>query len=211
VTIRDYRDQDEASWLRCRVLAFLSSAYYDDVKSERTRFDGEAIRLVAVHAKPAGMTTPGADEVVGIIDVELFSAAEGGPAEPSQQAGGSAEPSATIDTIAVHPDHARAGIAGALLEEALERLRGTGTTTLDAWTREDEAANDWYRKHHFAEQFAYLHVHKAWDDPDEGFTSPEGLSAPVTAFLHGRLEDEEALRRQFRRAYRCRQYLRRIG
>lgn len=174
VTIRDYRDQDEASWLRCRVLAFLSSAYYDDVKSERTRFDGEAIRLVAVHAKPAGMTTPGADEVVGIIDVELFS-------------------------------------AGALLEEALERLRGTGTTTLDAWTREDEAANDWYRKHHFAEQFAYLHVHKAWDDPDEGFTSPEGLSAPVTAFLHGRLEDEEALRRQFRRAYRCRQYLRRIG
>lgn len=29
--IRDYRDPDEASWLRCRVLGFLDTSYFDDV------------------------------------------------------------------------------------------------------------------------------------------------------------------------------------
>lgn len=30
-TIREYTSADETSWLHCRVLAFLDTAFYDDV------------------------------------------------------------------------------------------------------------------------------------------------------------------------------------
>jgi len=40
---------------------------------------------------------------------------------------------ATIDTIAVHPDHRRTGLATALIATLVERLRVREVTTLDAW------------------------------------------------------------------------------
>lgn len=100
-TIRDYTDLDEPSWLRCRVLSFLGSSYFDDVRATRTPFEGDALRLVSVLPRPEGVTTPGEEQVVGILDVELWEQDD--------------QPVATIDTVAVHPDHQRAGIAGALL------------------------------------------------------------------------------------------------
>lgn len=205
--IRDYRDEDEASWLRCRVLSFLGSAYYDDVVTRRTAFAGEAIRLVAVRRRGSP------EEVVGVMDVELWDD-EAGDKDLGDDNPGDKDPAgalvrrATIDTVAVHPDHERRGIAGSLLAEALRRLAGSGAVSLDAWTREDEAANGWYRQHDFTEQTAYLHVYKGPADPDEGFTTPTGLSAPVTAFCHARLGDEVELRRRFTRVHVCRQYLR---
>jgi hypothetical protein len=33
--LRAYTDADEQGWLRCRVLGFLDSAFYDDVRRER--------------------------------------------------------------------------------------------------------------------------------------------------------------------------------
>lgn len=198
-TIRDYRDEDAPSWLRCRLLGFLDSSYHDDVKTERTPFDGNAVRLVAVHPKPDGVTTPGPDEVIGILDVELF--------EPEENATGG---TATIDTVAVHPDHRRRGIADGLLAEAMGRLGALTLSTLDAWTREDGPANGWYARNGFSVVHEYLHVYKTWDEPPEGFATPDGLSAPLTAFMHGALADEEALRDRFARVHRCRQYLREL-
>lgn len=198
-TIRDYRDTDEPSWLRCRALSFLGSSYYDDVKTERTPFDS-AIRLVAVHPKPQGMTTPADEEVIGILDVELW--AEDG------------SPVATIDTVAVHPDHQRAGIAGSLLDTALNTLRRTGTRWLDAWTREDPESSAWYESHGFHVDQSYLHVYRGGDenspDPtdDEGYAAPFGLGAPVKAFFHGPDEDPEVWRSRFARVHQCRRYLR---
>lgn len=192
--IRDYQYSDEPSWLRCRALSFLGSAYFDDVKTRRTVFEGDAIRLVAVHPKPGGITTPGEDEVIGVLDVELWTA--------------DGEPAATIDTVAVHPDHARRGIASALLAEALDRLARTPAAWLDAWTREDEAANAWYGASGFAVESAYLHVYKADAEPDDGFATPAGLSVPVTAFMHGDLADGARWRGRFARVYECRRYLR---
>lgn len=193
--LRDYADLDEASWLRCRVLSFLGSSYYDDVKTSRTAFDGEAVRLVAVVPKPAGVTTPGDEEVVGILDVELWE--EGG------------EPVATIDTIAVHPDHQHSGLATALLQEALPRLHEAGTRWLDAWTREDPGANAWYLRTGFTLDQTYLHIYKhdAAGDGDEGYAAPYGLSAPVTAFHHGPDEDPEVWRARFSRVHQCRRYV----
>ncbi|WP_434080437.1 GNAT family N-acetyltransferase [Sanguibacter sp. Z1732] len=153
--IRAYRDDDEASWLRCRALSFLGSAYFDDVKAERTTFENESIQLVATGPRPAHVRTPGSEQVVGILDLELWDD-EGVPA-------------ATIDTIGVHPDHQRHGIADALLGEALARLAAAGTTVLDAWTREDGAANAWYVRHGFRVAQEYLHVHAG---AGERMTSP---------------------------------------
>ncbi|WP_353649525.1 GNAT family N-acetyltransferase [Nakamurella sp. A5-74] len=184
VSVRAYQPSDEESWLRCRVLSFLHTQFYDDVKTERTRFEGAALCLVAVLPGTAGGT------VVGIIDIELAGVA------------------ATIDTIAVHPDHERRGVAGRLLEAALPQLISRGVTSLDAWTREDEPANQWYLGSGFRENFSYLHVHlEHTDGNDTGFRSPAGLGVPIKAFAHATLEHEVALRATFGRVYRCRQYL----
>lgn len=191
VTIRDYRPLDEASWLRCRVLSFLGSAYYDDVRAERPALAPGAIRLVATIPKPEGITTPGAEQVVGILDVEVWDDA--------------GTRTATIDTIAVHPDHQRRGIADALLAQGLVRADDARAVVLDAWTREDHAANAWYVRHGFRVTEEYLHVHPAYDETG-GFTSPEPLSRPVTALCHARLDDEAEVRSRYARVHRCRRY-----
>ncbi|KUG51500.1 hypothetical protein AVL62_09175 [Serinicoccus chungangensis] len=201
-TLRDYAERDEASWLRCRALSFLGSSYHDDVLRRRTVFAGDSVQLVAVAPKPEGMTTPGPDEVVGILDVELW-----------EDAG---QPVATIDTVAVHPDHQRQGIAGSLLATALGRLSGHGLAWVDAYTREDPGAGAWYAAQGFVVDSTYLHVYRGGGEGvqdahgDDGFAAPYGLGAPVTAFFHGPDEDPDRWRARFARVHQCRRYLRRL-
>lgn len=218
--IRRFTAAHEPSWLRCRVLAFLDSAYYDDVRRVRPR--GNDLELVAVIGQ----------EVVGILDIEY------------------AGELATIDTIAVHPDHRRRGIADALMDEALALLPAE-VTTLDAWTREDAAANAWYLARGMTASEHYLHVYWNHDDapeqgaeesdaegsdaegPDAGhqeaqdqeaqdqearsqgtrdrgageaWTSATGLLRPISVFAHARLEHEAELRARFARVHVCRRY-----
>lgn len=175
ITITTYHPSHETSWLRCRVLGFLDTCYYDDVRPSRP--DDSQIQLVAL----AG------DQVVGILDIEI------------------ADSLATIDTIVVHPDHRRSGIADRLLAEGRARLPAS-VTVLDAWTREDEAALGWYRSRGFVESDHYVHVHKSYDESAEDFTSPDGLSRPVLAFCHAQLADEERLRASYKRVYVCRRF-----
>lgn len=181
--IRDYESPDEVGWLRCRVLSFLGTQYYDDVRSQRAPLEGASVGLVALSLSPAG------DEVVGILDIEVDGA------------------EATIDTLAVHPDHVRRGAGATMLAVATERLRAQGVETLDAWTREDVAANAWYQSRGFVERYRYVHVHKEGDDDPRGFRSPDGLSSPVRAFAHAPLAMEAQLRAEFGRVYVCRQYV----
>jgi ribosomal protein S18 acetylase RimI-like enzyme len=130
-------------------------------------------------------------QVIGILDVEI------------------GDELATIDTIAVHPDHQRRGIGTALLHEAERRLRAfEAVTTLDAWTREDPQALGWYRSRGFAESEHYLHVYKGNFEPADGWGSPKHLSRPVMAFAHAALEYEDELRERFARVYVCRRFSR---
>jgi hypothetical protein len=48
ITIGDYAPADEESWLRCRVLAFLHTAYYDDVLCAKPAYANPSIALVAL-------------------------------------------------------------------------------------------------------------------------------------------------------------------
>lgn len=180
VTIRDYSPLDEQDWLRCRVLGFLATAYFDDVLTKKPAYDGPAVEIIAASA----------GAVVGIIDVVV------------------ADELATIETIAVQPDVARRGVGSLLLGEVLRRLPGN-VRALDAWTRDDEPANKWYLSNGFREEFRYLHVY-AKDDQETGTAIVEarhGLT-PIAAFFHADISREDDLRKAFSRVHVCRQYVR---
>lgn len=139
------------------------------------------IQLVAISA----------GRLVGLIDIEID------------------QELASIDTIAVHPDHQARGLGTELLQAAVGRLPGT-VRVLDAWTREDMATLAWYRGRGFAESEHYLHVYKGWQDPDDGWVSPEPLTKPVMAFCHASLDHEAELRARYSRVYVCRRFSRAI-
>lgn len=178
LTVREYRTADEADWLRCRVLAFLSTSYFDDVARSKPTYQSPSVELVALR--------DGA--LVGLIDVAVAGDA------------------ATIETIAVDPDESRSGVGSLLLEEATRLLPRT-VRELDAWTREDTAANNWYLSRGFTERFSYLHVFAASGAEIERAVKSgrQGL-LPVSGFFHANIEDEDQLRRRFRRVHVCRQY-----
>lgn len=176
--IRPYHETDEYAWLHCRLLSFFHTDYYDDVWTQRPLDDQLEVALIALDE----------EELVGLIDITTEDNA------------------ATIDTLAVQPDVQRRGIGTTLLHAAISRLPDT-ITTLDAWTRDDQSANAWYRSRGFAENDRYLHVYKSWDESDDGFAAPDGLSAPVSAFLHAPMEREPEMRERFRRVHVCRQYV----
>lgn len=177
--VREYVAEDEPSWLRCRVLAFLGTAFYDDVVPAKPREPG--VELVAVDGAV----------VIGILDLAVHGEL------------------ATIETIAVHPDHQHRGIGGALLSRARARTRDLGATTLDAWTRDDPPTLRWYRAMGFQESDHYLHViadhHSSADEPARAVVARPGLRV-AKAFLHADLADEARLRREFARVHVCRRF-----
>jgi ribosomal protein S18 acetylase RimI-like enzyme len=183
-SVRDYRVADERAWLRCRVLAFLGSAYFDDVLTAKPQVSRGA-EIVAEHE----------GELVGVLDL----AVEGDLA--------------TMETIAVHPDHQRKGVGAEMLTDAVRRARALGATQIDAWTRDDPSALAWYRGNGFEEQEHYLHVYADSyvdpGEPDRAVTRQPGLN-PIKVFLHGRIEDEARWRGSFRRVHVCRQFVRRL-
>ncbi|MFC4057591.1 GNAT family N-acetyltransferase [Planomonospora corallina] len=182
--IRDYAPADEGSWLRCRVLSFLGTAYFDDVMKSKPVIPAPGFQLVA--------TGTGGD-VTGIMDVTVDVDL------------------ATIDTVAVHPDHQHQGIGRALLSETRTRLGLLGVPVLDAWTREDPETLRWYRSVGFTEREHYLHVYADhYADPAEpgravGERQPR--LRPVKVFLHADLRDEQAMRERFTRVHVCRRFV----
>jgi N-acetylglutamate synthase-like GNAT family acetyltransferase len=181
--IREYTPVDETAWLRCRVLSFLHTAYFDDVLRAKPDSQAPGLELVAVD---------GNGSVVGIMDTSIDGAL------------------ATIDTVAVHPDHQRRGLGRQLLERTRSRARALGATTLDAWTRDDADTLAWYRAMGFVESDHYLHVYANHytdrDEPGRAIGEPRPGLRPIMAFLHAGLADEEHLRGEFARVHVCRRF-----
>ena len=199
ITLRPCAPQDSEGWLRCRILSFLDTQYFDDVRT------GHAVPSADV-ADPADSIqwvaeTP-SGQIVGILDVELGAL------------GSDDEGLAAIDTVAVHPDHRGQGIGAELLECVVTALPPR-IHTLDAWTREDLEANAWYRRGGFEPLDVYLHVYldQAVDTPAalDGIAVPEGLSLPVKGFFHASLEQESEMRGRLARVHRCTRYVRSLS
>lgn len=183
--IREFAPADEAQWVRCRVLAFLDTAYFDDVVPAKQP-SRDAIELVAVHESL----------IIGILDATLEGAI------------------ATIDTIAVHPDFRRQSVATQLLEEGIARAAKREASTIEAWTRDDAWVLAWYHALGFVEDSHYLHVYADYraraGEPADAVTSHHGLNA-VTVFLHAELDTETEMRRRFKRIHICRRLSRPIA
>ncbi|UED87143.1 GNAT family N-acetyltransferase [Streptomyces profundus] len=185
--VRAYRPADERSWLRCRVLSFLDTPYYDNVLIAKPATPPPGFALVAVDEE-----RPARDAVVGCLDLTM------------------ADRLATIETIAVHPDAQRQGIATALLAEARARAEAAGATTLDAWTRDQPSSLAWYHAMGFQESDHYLHVYaNAYVDegePERAVERPRPGLRPITVFSHAGLDREAEMRARFQRVHICRRF-----
>ncbi|OWR32685.1 GNAT family N-acetyltransferase [Saccharibacillus sp. O23] len=188
--IRPYEPADETGWLRCRVLAFLDTAYYDNVLKEKEHYARPSVELVAVEN----------GAVVGLIDLELDT-------QPSEVCSNPDMRGAMIWHLAVHPDYRRQGIGRELLFEAMEKARVAGMQYLEAWTRDDRWVRDWYDKMGFELVQSYFQVY---------MDRPEDLKAlveckvphlrPVSVFAHYDGSDKAFVFSKFSRAHETVRY-----
>ena len=185
LTIRPYRESDERGWVVCRVLSFLDSAFFDDVRQEKEHYAHPAIELVAERA----------GEIVGLIDVECEEV-PGTVCEDRPGLGG------MIWHLAVHPDHQRQGVATELLQEAERLARERQVVRFEAWTRDDRGTQVWYESRGFERVSSYLHVYV---DLNEGlrdrFPVGEDGLRPVKLFAHYVGDDPEAIRQRYARVH----------
>ncbi|MTW86790.1 GNAT family N-acetyltransferase [Virgibacillus dakarensis] len=184
--IREYTSNDEQGWVRCRILSFLDTAYFDNVLTEKETYENPSIELVAVeHGK-----------IIGLIDIE-YEQKEGTVCSRGTGLGG------MIWHIAVHPDYQRKGIGNMLLAEAQKIAREKGLNHLEAWTRDDVWVNTWYEKNDFQHVDSYLHVFVGGEEVDGILTSNVPGLYPVQAFAHYTGKEKEMVKGKFSRVHDC--------
>ncbi|MFT8392158.1 MAG: GNAT family N-acetyltransferase [Sporolactobacillus sp.] len=187
--IRDYQSEDEEGWLRCRVLSFLHTAYYDDVYQQKAHYKNPSIERVAVDG----------GQIVGLIDVEYER-------ERHTVCTACSELGGMIWHLAVHPDFQRRGIGNQLLASVEKQLRARGIFQMEAYTRDDDWVNNWYRKNGFHKVNDYLHVFIEGEELHNVFQSAESHLRPVACFAHYTGCDKETIKKRFKRVHDCRCY-----
>ena len=101
--IKPYNPTNEKNWLKCRLLSFYDSAYYDDVYTSKPIFNNLSLELVAELN----------GEIIGILDLEKDNN-EGSICYCKSGIG------AMVWTISVLPEYRRFGIASKLVLKAMD-------------------------------------------------------------------------------------------
>lgn len=189
--IRNYQTSDEKGWVRCRVLSFLDTAYYDDVHRFKEKFENPSIELVAVKN----------DQVVGLIDIEQDTSDDKVCSEEGM--GG------MIWHLAVHPDFQGEGIGKALMERAVEEAIKQDLEFLEAWTRDAGNSASWYEKNNYRKVDEYYHLYLSDEDmattvqPGDDNLQPLYMFAQYTG---DNIEQFDAIERK----YKCMCYIRNL-
>lgn len=202
--VRRYNPEDETGWVRCRVLSFLDSPYFDNVLTAKERYEHPSVELVAELD----------GTIVGLLDAEYErepdTVAFDVPGVRSNR-GSSRLLGAVIHHLAVHPDYRAQGIATELLQAAFSELRAEKISFVEAWTRDKGYAYDWYKTRGFESVFHYLHVYMNGHDEHNGvITSATPVLRPVFTFAHYVGSDFDRVKQQFERVYECHLFRRSI-
>ncbi|WP_391118209.1 GNAT family N-acetyltransferase [Psychrobacillus sp. L3] len=184
--IRPYCSKDEVGWVRCRTLAFLDTAYYENVLNKKEKYEYQAIELVV---EIDGL-------IVGLIDVE-YEVKERTVCSRGEGLGG------MVWHIAVHPDYRRRGIGEALLKEVEKQAIQLGLNRLEAWTRDDEWVNNWYEKNQFLKVDSYYHVFMEGSELNGVIETEIPKLYLSTVFAHYVGEDIDQLKAKFKRIHEC--------
>lgn len=139
--IREYKDADENSWIRCRVISFMDSSYFDDVENYREKYEHQSVRLVAAEN----------NNVIGFLDVEYEN-------EPGDVCYFKGEKGGVIWNLGVLPEYRTKKVATSLWNKAKEMLIDKGVKRIEVWTQDDKPATKWYLKQGFIMKEAYLNA-----------------------------------------------------
>lgn len=184
VLVRRYRQSDEREYLICRFLSFLDSPFWDDIERKKPEYK-KSVELVAEE--------PGKG-IVGVLDVEVES-------EPGEICSNNQEISAQIMTLGVLPEFRGLGIATQMLSHAEVKLSDMGINRLEAWTRDDSTASNWYTRKGFSPFNQYRHVYLSRNDKLSAMF-PKGLT-PIQVFLHVTNPDNSLDEFLVDRCYEC--------
>ena len=184
--IRDYKVNDEIGWVRCRTLAFLQTAYFDNVLNKKEHYENPAIELVAELD----------GQIIGLIDVE-YEKEERTVCSRGEGLGG------MIWNIAVHPDYSRQGIGQQLLSAAENKAKKIGLNRFEAWTRDDLWVQKWYEKMKFNIVDSYYHIYFEGDEINHRIKSNIPNLYVMNAFTHYVGEDVEQFKTNNKRIHQC--------
>ncbi len=170
-TIRDFRAADAEQWLRCRLLAFFDSAYYDDVTREKPVYENPSLELVVVEEADSE------ERIVGPLDLEQ-------ELEPGTLCSARPGKRAMVWSIAVLPEFRRQNLATRMLQRATTWAQENGITHLEAWTRDDPWVRTWYESRGFVDFQSYWHVFMDHPQAKEWLTSKAQTLRPNSVFAH---------------------------
>lgn len=189
--IRNYESTDEKGWVRCRVLSFLDTAYYDDVHREKEKYENPSIELVAIED----------DMVVGLIDIEYDTEEE--KVSTEEETGG------MIWHLAVHPDYQGRGIGTQLMERAVEESIKLNLEILEAWTRDAGNSADWFEKNSYRKVDEYYHIYLTDEDMAHSVQPGDKALQPLYMFAQYLGKDIEQFD-HIDRKYKCMCYIRNL-
>jgi GNAT superfamily N-acetyltransferase len=175
-------------------LAFLDTAYYDDVLRNKEQYAHRAIELVAEMG----------GDLVGLIDVEC----EDRPGTICSKSSASAEPglAGMIWHVAVHPDYRGRGIASCLLQCAIEDALAWDIVRFEAWTRDDAFVEEWYEMQGFEKIESYSHIYFEGRDEIDAAARSEVSGLRLRKIFAHYTGKDKAFTQLFKRVHTCSRY-----
>ncbi len=187
--IRPYNASDQESWLKCRLVSFHDSAYYDDVYTKKPIFDNLSLELVAEKD----------GKIIGILDLEKDNK-DGSICYCKSGTG------AMIWTIAILPEYRRFGIASQLILQVVNWAKSKDIDFIEAWTRDDKWVLNWYESIGFSRFHSYWHIYFKGDNAKSLFESKDKDISMQSVFAHSNKDPKTLDQKKIDRFYKCSGY-----